>query len=48
MPVNYKNFRNHLFINNNKTLVNVLTEKENQGKEENQAPYKKINKFFKK
>lgn len=48
MPVNYKNFSNPLFITNNKMVVEVFTEKESKGKEENQAPYKRLNKFFKK
>ena len=43
MQSKYKTFKNPLFITNNKMLVEVFTEKEKQGKEENQAPYRKLN-----
>ena len=51
--VNYNNFSNRLhitedFVTNNPTVIKVFTDKEKAGKEENQAPYRRLANFFKK
>ena len=42
----YKTFKNELFITNNKTVVEVFTSNEKEGKEETQPAYKRIIDFF--
>lgn len=39
---NYKLFKNRLFIMNENRLIKVLTEKEMNGQEENQQPYRPL------
>lgn len=46
MKPNYKVFKNELFITNNKTVVEVFTSNEKEGREEKQLPYQRLSNFL--